>query len=295
MSYPRWVGLGAAATALSVLTGTVLGAVVRTPAQADQVVVHRGDTLTSLAARYGTTPWQLARVNRLSDANHIEIGQSLAVPKPALAAASGPTAGISSRRVKVALGQNLTSIAAHYGVTLAELVAANGITHPDQVEAGSTLVIPGVAAGAGGLGSVGGPSSALLDSSYGQALVASFRRWSADYGVPVNLLEALTWWESGWNYREVSSTGAIGIGQLEPATVSYVQTLLGDPALDPWVPSDNIRMTAAFLAHLLRHTGGNLDRAVAAYYQGLASVQARGEYHETAHYVAGVMAYARVF
>jgi len=114
--------------------------------------------------------------------------------------------------------------------------------------------------------------------------------------VPVNVLEALTWWESGWNNHEVSATGAIGIGQLEPATVSYVNNvLLGGTNLDPSVPSENIRMTAAFLAHLIRHTGGNLSLAVAAYYQGLASIRARGEYHDTAHYVAGVMAYARVF
>ncbi|MHB1912992.1 MAG: transglycosylase SLT domain-containing protein, partial [Acidimicrobiales bacterium] len=215
----------------------------------------------------------------------------------------------ASRRVTVALGQTLSAIAYRYGVTVAQLVAANDISDPNMVRAGSTLVIPGAVASSSylssfsgylssssGLGGFGGPSAAVLDSSYGRALLADFSYWSAHYGVPANVIEALTWWESGWNNNEVSATGALGIGQLEPATVSYVNNvLLGGTRLDPSVPSENIRMTAAFLAHLIRHTAGNLGLAVAAYYQGLASIRARGEYHDTVHYVAGVMAYARVF
>jgi hypothetical protein len=60
------------------------------------------------------------------------------------------------------------------------------------------------------------------------------------------------------------------------------------------VASDNIRMAAAFLCHLIRHSP-DLSTAVAAYYQGLKSVLAQGQYKDTQHYVAGVMAYARVF
>ncbi len=291
-------GVGRSVLGLSVLglvAGAGLAVGLGSAAQADQVTVRGGDTLTAIAVRYGTTSWALARANRLPDANHIEIGQRLTVPSPVQVSRAAGTGGVS-RRVTVARGQTLSAIASHYGVTVAQLVAANDIANPDRVEAGSTLVIPGAVASSSGLTSLGGPSAAVLDSSYGRGLLADFSYWSAHYGVPVNVLEALTWWESGWNNAEVSATGAVGIGQLEPATVAYVNTvLLGGADLNPRVASDNIRMTAAFLAHLLSHSGGNLSLAVAAYYQGLASVQARGEYHVTAHYVAGVMAYARVF
>ena len=264
-------------------------------AHAAQVVVQRGDTLTSLAARYGTTPWALAQTNDLSDANHIEIGQTLSVPAGPSAASGVPGSGAGhSRQITVALGQTLSSIAAQYGVSVSQLVAANGLSDPNLVEAGAHLVIP-AAAEPSGLSTLGGPSSSFLASSYGRLLLSYFDEWSAHYGVPLNVLEALTWWESGWNNSEVSSTGAIGIGQLEPATVAYARTTLtGDSSLNPWVASDNIRMAAAFLCHLIRHTP-NVSTAVAAYYQGLKSVLTIGEYQDTQHYVAGVMAYARIF
>lgn len=282
----------AAVSAIAGLTGSLVWV---GTAQAAQVVVRPGDTLTSLAARFGTTPWALAQANKLSNANHIEIGQSLSMPAgPTMASAVAGSGLGSSRSVTVALGQTLTSIAAHYGVSISQLVAANGLTDPDKVQAGAHLVIPG-AVQPSGLGSLGGPSASFLASSYGRLLLSYFSEWSAHYGVPLNLVEALTWWESGWNNSETSSTGAIGIGQLEPATVDYARTtLIGDATLNPRVASDNIRMTAAFLCHLIRHSP-DITTAVAAYYQGLQSVLSRGEYKDTRHYVAGVMAYARVF
>jgi hypothetical protein len=44
------------------------------------------------------------------------------------------------------------------------------------------------------------------------------------------------------------------------------------------------------LAHLLRATGGDPAEALAAYYQGLESVRARGVLPDTQHYVDNVMA-----
>ena len=56
-------------------------------------VVHGGDTLSSIAARFGTSVRALARVNRLADANLIVIGQRLRVPGgPSVPGASPPAA-----------------------------------------------------------------------------------------------------------------------------------------------------------------------------------------------------------
>lgn len=267
------------------------------PAAAAEVVVQPGDSLTSLAQEYGVTPVQLAEANDLTDPNYIQAGQVLQVPSPSPAveasdAQAANPAG-ASREVTIEAGDTLTSVAARYGVTLAQLVAANDITDPNFVEAGTTIVIPSVSSR---LSQDGGPGPALLGSPYGQELLADFQQWGTAFGVPPNLLEGLTWWESGWNNSEVSSTGALGIGQLEPGTVGFVQTyLLDDPGLNPTDPDQNIEMTAAFLGYLIGRAGGDRSLAVAGYYQGLSSVESVGLYEDTRHYVAGVLAYANLF
>ena len=127
------------------------------------------------------------------------------------------------------------------------------------------------------------------------ALLPSFRQWAAVSGVPANLLEAMTWMESGWQNGVVSSTGAIGIGQLEPSTVRFITTNLVRARLDPHRPDDNVRMSAAYLAWLLRHTGGRVDLALGGYYQGLGSVERRGLLPETRRYVAVIELLRRSF
>ena len=42
--------------------------------------VQYGDTMSSIAARYGSDPWAIARANGLSDVNWIYVGQLLRIP-----------------------------------------------------------------------------------------------------------------------------------------------------------------------------------------------------------------------
>ncbi|MEY2458904.1 MAG: hypothetical protein QOG30_734, partial [Acidimicrobiaceae bacterium] len=107
---------------------------------------------------------------------------------------------------------------------------------------------------------------------------------------PADLLEALCWIESGWQRTVVSRTGAVGIGQLQPATVDHVRLLIGINTLDPYNADDNIRMSARFLRFLLDRTGGDTSTALAAYYQGLRSVTTGPVLGETKQYVATVLA-----
>ncbi len=59
---------------------------------------------------------------------------------PAPAAAPAPTA--TGRSHPLQPGETLTKVAAQYGVTVAALEAANGITDPTKIRAGADLVIP---------------------------------------------------------------------------------------------------------------------------------------------------------
>ncbi len=121
------------------------------------------------------------------------------------------------------------------------------------------------------------------------ALIPSFERWAAEYAVSPSLLKALAWMESGWQATVVSPSGAIGIGQLLPSTAGFVAGVLIGAPLDPYVADDNIRMSARFLAHLLSLTNGDVNMALAGYYQGLTSVRRDGMKATTAAYVNVVL------
>ena len=105
------------------------------------VTVQDGDTLTSIAARYGTTVDALVAANGLGSANLIFVGQTLVLPGGgAPAPAPAPATGTA---YWVQAGDFLSVIAAQYGVAQDALMAANGLTNPDLIFAGQRLTIPG--------------------------------------------------------------------------------------------------------------------------------------------------------
>jgi lipoprotein NlpD len=68
------------------------GPAVRWGNPGDEHVVQKGDTLFSIAYRYGKTPEQLARWNRLGDGSLIYPGQRIRLSPPGAAAAAQTTA-----------------------------------------------------------------------------------------------------------------------------------------------------------------------------------------------------------
>ncbi len=84
--------------------------------------------------------------------------------------------------------------------------------------------------------------------------------------------------------------------QIIPTTWDWIDTYL-TPAnpLSTTSALANVRGGVLLLHQLLQETGGDEQLAVAGYYQGLASVRARGMYADTQQYVADVMALAQRF
>lgn len=208
------------------------------------------------------------------------------------AATSGARTAPAGRVYVVRTGDTLTSIAARFGSTPSALARANGIRNPNVVVIGSKLTVPTVAGAAPR--ALGLPAK-LLANPDRLALRPAFRQWAETYGVPSDLLEALCWVESGWQRAVVSNTGAVGVGQLQPATVDHMRLVLRAWQLDPLNPDDNIRMSARFLRFVLDGTGGDLNMALAAYYQGLRSVRTQPVLAETMRYVATVLAVRPMF
>lgn len=271
------------------------------PAPGTAVVVQPGQTLSAIASRYGVSVAALVAANRLGDPNRLLAGAQLVIPGvTGSGAAAGP--GGAGRTVVVGRGQTLTAIAAANGVSVAAVVAANNIANPNRVLAGTRLVIPGPSSSGMALASytvpspgTGGLPTQLAANPGRLALQPAFATAASRYGVPVSLLEALCWWESGWQAAIVSPTGAIGVCQIEPYTATFVDRYLAGAALNPNVAAQNIAIGAAYLSALLRATGGDVGQAVAGYYQGLQSVRQRGMFPTTATYVRGIEAYAAIF
>nr|DAG07018.1 MAG TPA: Cell wall hydrolase autolysin [Caudoviricetes sp.] len=98
--------------------------------------VQSGDTLSGIAAQYGTSVSALASLNGISNTNYIYIGQKLTVKGNAAAAS-----GISYYTVQS--GDTLSAIAAAHGLTTATLAAYNGITNYNLIYVGQQLKFTG--------------------------------------------------------------------------------------------------------------------------------------------------------
>jgi lipoprotein-anchoring transpeptidase ErfK/SrfK len=115
-------------------------------------VVRRGDTLGSIAARYGTTAWAIANANGIRNVNYIWAGQRLVIPGSGGSSGGGSSSGGVH---VVQRGETLASIARRYGTSISALAAANGIRNPNLIYVGQRLSISGKSSG----GSSGGGSS----------------------------------------------------------------------------------------------------------------------------------------
>jgi LysM repeat protein len=98
-------------------------------------VVQRGENLTVIASRYGTTPQAIANANNLVNTNLIYVGQRLTIP--------GDGSTQSSSYYTVQRGDTLSGIAARFGVTVQALMQANALTNADRIYVGQRLTIPG--------------------------------------------------------------------------------------------------------------------------------------------------------
>ena len=104
--------------------------------------VQSGDTLSEIAARYGTTVNELISLNGISNPNLIYPGEVLRIPGRVSESSSS-----SLTIYKVQSGDTLSEIAARYGTTVNELMSLNGISNPNLIYPGEVLRIRGNVSG----------------------------------------------------------------------------------------------------------------------------------------------------
>ncbi|MER3456676.1 MAG: peptidoglycan endopeptidase [candidate division GAL15 bacterium] len=115
----------------------VLGAAALAWAQPAEYTVQPGDTLYSIARRFGTSPQRLAQLNRLQDPNRLQPGQRLKLEAGGHVARTPQAGGYV-----VQPGDTLWSVAQRYGTTPHELARANGMRLEDALKIGQVLTIP---------------------------------------------------------------------------------------------------------------------------------------------------------
>lgn len=131
-------------------------------------LVTGGETLASIANQYGMTVEQLLTINNVPNPNRILRGQELLVwatteTEDAMPAEDAPQIAVEepllatvtveeiaalppSTTYTVGVGEHLSQIAQQFGISWVDIASANNIADPNQIYAGQTLTIPGVAA-----------------------------------------------------------------------------------------------------------------------------------------------------
>jgi LysM repeat protein len=138
------------------------------PATAGTYIIQSGDTLSRISSRTGLSAAKLMALNGLTEDSTLRIGQTLrtgstaaparkvpAIEQPATAYAApaeyldGPAPAPAARQEtatishRVKSGETFSSLTRRYGVTTAQLSAANRGVDSHRLRAGQTLLIPG--------------------------------------------------------------------------------------------------------------------------------------------------------
>lgn len=250
--------------------------------------VRRGDTLSELAVKYGTTVEALRELNDLSGNNLIITGQWLKVGRiPTVTKKATPA---KLKRVAttytVRPGDGLIRIATRYKADWRWIAKRNRVPSSLVIHPGQRLVVKERMVRTGSVS-----RRVAASKGYARHVVAYEARRA---GVPVDLALALAYMESGFQQHVTSSVGALGVMQVMPATGQWVAKHLVHRPLNLRDIHDNVVAGIRYFKLLLRITG-RADEALAGYYQGLTSVRQRGMYDDTKRYVKVILSLRQRF
>lgn len=211
---------------------------------------------------------------------------------------------MASGTYTVKSGDTLSGIAARNGLSLPELLDANGMSSSSIIYAGQTLQLSGSVSTAASDSNEQLVGDTFLHRTYPEQTVADanankralldaptpsrseVRQMVSDtassMGVEPSLALAHAQVESGFDPTAVSPANAIGTMQVIPSSGEWASQLVGRE-LNLMDPQDNITAGVAIIRHLQSNNPG--DTGIAGYYQGEGGVAAHGMYDDTKDYV----------
>lgn len=103
--------------------------------------VKKGDTLYSIAKKYGVTVQDIVTTNKLANANVIKIGQVIKIPGKTSTPTPTPTQP-ATVKYTVKSGDTVYSIAKKHGTTVQKIASANKLNAAYLIKVGQVLTIP---------------------------------------------------------------------------------------------------------------------------------------------------------
>jgi N-acetylmuramoyl-L-alanine amidase len=202
------------------------------PASPTSYVIAKGDTVSRIAARHGVSTQAVLTANGLVSTSIIYPGQKLAIPGAAVLN-TVPVSNVTPTPVTtnpvtttpkpvsgsyvIQSGDNLSKIAAKFGVTLQAVLDANGLTRTSIIYTGRSLVIPGVATTTATAGVTKGITLLADDQAKNAATIIAVGRdlGVPDYGIVIALATAMQ--ESSLRNISYGHLDSVGLFQQRPS------------------------------------------------------------------------------
>src|SRR5699024_1819074 len=214
--------------------------------------VKSGDTLSGIAAKEGVSVSTLRSANNLSG-DSIYAGQSLKLSGTTSSSTGSSTTTSSASSYQVKSGDTLSGIASRNGLSLQQLLTANGMNSTDIIRAGQTLKLSGSGSSSTTTASSGNDEQLVGDTflhrTYPEDVVANandnkralldsqmpsrsqvremVRSTASSMGVDPSLALAHAQIESGFDATAVSPANAIGTMQVIPSSGEWASQLVG--------------------------------------------------------------------
>ncbi len=142
---PSPLGLRIALTQIgaSLMPGGLAAHAVSATAAPAVYTVSPGDTVSSIAQRFGISTASVLALNGLSWKSTIFPGQVLSLTSAPVKTTGVPAPTTAAGRYTIGKGDTLSAVAARFGLSTQSILDANGLTWTSIVYPGQTILIPG--------------------------------------------------------------------------------------------------------------------------------------------------------